>query len=98
MLKEITKQPKLIQKRNTVEKPKIIKKGPKHQIEELIKEDFFKSPKNMKNILDEFKNRSFHYKAQDLKLPLRTLCREKKLRRLEQKNDNDKNVLHWVNW
>ena len=58
----------------------------------------FAKQKNMKNILDELKNRTYYYKPQDLTLLLRNLVREKTLRRIEQKNDKDKIVLHWVNW
>lgn len=98
MLKVLTKQPELIKNHKTTEVKKSGKKGPKYQIEELINEDFFVNPKSMRNILNELKNKTFHYKPQDLTLPLRNLVREKKLRRVEQKNDKDKTVLHWVNW
>ena len=74
------------------------KKGPKYHLEELKNEGFFEKPKNMKNILDELKNRTYYYKPQDLTLPLRNLVREKILRRIEQKNDKNKIVLHWANW
>jgi len=74
------------------------KKGPKYHLTELKTEGFFEKPKNMKNILDELKNRTYYYKAQDLTLLLRNLVQEKILRRVEQKNDKDKKVLHWVNW
>lgn len=72
--------------------------GPKIQLKKLVEENFFEAPKNSKNILDEMKNRSYHYKSTDLTKPLQDLTRGQNLRRISLKDEQGKIKLHWVNW
>ena len=78
--------------------------GPKAWVRELADESFFKTPKNLSEILEELSNRSHHLKAQDLTRPLETLCHEKTLRRkklvIKAKGASKKEraVFHWSNW
>ena len=72
--------------------------GPKTQLENLVKENFFQEPKSSKDMLEELKTRSYHYKATDLTKPLQDLVRDQFLRRESLKDQKNKSILHWVNW
>lgn len=77
---------------------KIKKEGPRARLQELTNENFFQNPKSMKNMLDELKNRSYHYKPADLTRPLQTMTRDKISRRDSIKNEKGTSKIHWVNW
>jgi len=42
----------------------------------LIKENFFNQPRNLTEIISEFKTKDYHLKASDLTLPLRKVVRK----------------------
>jgi len=77
---------------------KINKGGPRDRLQDLADENFFQNPKSMKNMIEELKNRSYHYKLGDLTRPLQSMTRDKILRRDSIKNEEGKTKLHWVNW
>jgi hypothetical protein len=73
------------------------KKGPKAYLEELIGEDFFKSPKTLAAIRAELGNRGHHISVTSLSGPMMLLCQERKLRRQKAK-DGKKQVFTYSNW
>jgi len=85
--------------KSQINKVKEIKRdGPRARLQELANENFFQNPKSMKNMLNELKNRSYHYKPADLTRPLQTMTRDKILRRDSIKNEKGTSKIHWVNW
>jgi len=72
--------------------------GPKIQLENLVKENFFQEPKSTKDLLEQLQTRSYHYKSTDLSKPLQDLVRDQFLRRDKIKDKKGKPILHWVNW
>ncbi|MCI0450449.1 MAG: hypothetical protein L0Y79_11830 [Chlorobi bacterium] len=72
--------------------------GPKKWLSDLCDEKFFLEPKNMNDILAELTQRSHVLKPSDLTKPLSTLCHEKRLRRVKQKDGKGKVLWHWVAW
>lgn len=73
--------------------------GPKAWMEELVTEDFFKTPKNINEVLIELGERGHHLKASDLTLPLQTLTKGKQLRRKKQASiEGGKLIWHYSNW
>lgn len=86
---------------STKQKTGKIKKseGPKLWLEKLIEESFFKTPKNVKEILTELKERDHHLKNSDMPPYLRIFMREKRLRRQKQiPSEGGKAVYHYSNW
>ncbi len=88
-------------KKLTLKKPvksgTTLKQGPMDQLKDLISEDYFSTPRSMKEILEELDSRGRHYRPTDLTYQLNTLVRNKNLRRIKKKIGN-KTVLHWTNW
>lgn len=98
MLKTLVKGPELTKIENLVKGKKIDRKGPKYQLEELVRDGFFKNQRSIPDILEELDKRNFHYKHGDLTRPLETLCHEKILRRDKKKNKNNKTLWYYSNW
>lgn len=74
------------------------KQGTKTWLEELIDEDFFKTPKPSKSILEALNERGHILKSQDITMPLSLLVIEKRLRRRKLPVEGSKPQLHWYNW
>jgi len=96
-LRQIIKNPLVKNEAKPGTKNKQSKKGPKHQLDVLVSDNFFKSPKSIPDILKELEKRSCHYKQGDLTRPLQTLCHEKILRRQKKKTTN-KELWNYSNW
>ena len=58
-----------------------------HKILILDKEGFFKSPKTISEIIQEFKSKDYHLKASDLTLPLRKIVRKGILKKTKKNVD-----------
>jgi hypothetical protein len=71
--------------------------GPKGYVEELIEEDFFKTPKTLAAIRAELGNRGHHIPVTSLSRPMMLLCQERRLRRQKAK-DGNKEVFTYSNW
>jgi hypothetical protein len=71
--------------------------GPKGYLEELVEEDFFKTPKTLAAIRAELGNRGHHIPVTSLSRPMMLLCQERKLRRQKAK-DGKKEVFTYSNW
>jgi hypothetical protein len=68
-------------------------------LRELVEEGFFSDPQSVKNIIQEFGNRSHHVRGTDLTRQLQNFCHDKVLRRRKQMPaDGGKEVFHWSNW
>lgn len=74
------------------------KPGTKTWLEELIEENFFKTPKSSKNILEALDERGHILKSTDITGALALLVNEKKLRRQKMAVEGRKAQLHWYNW
>jgi len=72
--------------------------GTKTWLEELIEEEFFKTPKSGKNILEALDERGHILKSTDITNPLALLVNDKKLRRRKMAVEGGKSQLHWYNW
>lgn len=73
------------------------KGGPKGYVEELIEEDFFKTPKTLAAIRAELGNRGHHIPVTSLSRPMMLLCQDRQLRRQKAK-DGTKQVFTYSNW
>jgi hypothetical protein len=60
-------------------------RGPKAHIKEMIKEDFFKTPKTIGQVKAELENRGHHIPLTSLSGPLQMLCQDNLLRRTKGK-------------
>jgi hypothetical protein len=69
--------------------------GPKAYIEELINEQFFKSPRSIAAVKSELENSGHHIAVTSLSGPLQKLCQQKKLRR---KKDAEAGGFTYSNW
>ncbi|MGA2716830.1 MAG: hypothetical protein ABSG41_27390 [Bryobacteraceae bacterium] len=78
-------------------KPDRRKGGPKGYVEELIEEDFFKTPKTLAAIRAELGNRGHHIPVTSLSPPMMLLCQDRRLRRQKAK-DGKKQVFTYSNW
>lgn len=74
------------------------KPGTKTWLEELIDDDFFKTPKSGKDILKALDERGHILKSTDITMPLSLLVNDKKLRRRKMTTEGSKSQLHWHNW
>jgi len=75
------------------------KTGLKSWIEEIIDEGFFKTPKNMRDILGFLEERGHHLQRSDVQPYLKIFMKEKKLRRKKQEEtEGGKKVWHYSNW
>lgn len=74
------------------------KAGTKTWLEELIGEEYFKTPKSGKKILEALNERGHILKSTDITGPLALLVSEKKLRRRKMPVEDGKPQLHWYNW
>lgn len=79
-------------------KDSTVKAGTKTWLEELIEEEFFKTPKSSKNILEALNERGHILKSTDITGALALLVKEKKLRRRKMDVEGGKSQLHWYNW
>jgi hypothetical protein len=73
------------------------KGGPKGYLEELIEEEFFKTPKTLASIRAELGNRGHHIPVTSLSRPMMVLCQDRQLRRQKAK-DGKKQVFTYSNW
>jgi hypothetical protein len=71
------------------------KGGPKAYIEELIADQFFKTPRSLAAVKSELANTGHHIAVTSLSGPLQKLCQEKKLRR---KKDDETGAFTYSNW
>ncbi len=78
-------------------KPAKRKGGPKGYLEELIDEEFFKTPKTLASIRAELGNRGHHIPVTSLSRPMMLLCQARQLRRQKAK-DGKKQVFTYSNW
>jgi hypothetical protein len=83
--------------KSTAAKPARKKGGPKGYLEELIDEEFFKTPKTLASIRAELGNRGHHIPVTSLSRPMMVLCQERQLRRQKAK-DGKKQVFTYSNW
>lgn len=68
-------------------------------LEELKGEDFFKKPKNTKEILTTLEERGHHLKGSDMTKPLQLLTTRKMLRRKKiEPAEGGKSIWHYSNW
>lgn len=58
-----------------------------HKILGLDEEKFFKDPKTISEIIQEFKSKDYHLKASDLTLPLRKIVRKGILKKAKKNKD-----------
>jgi len=82
---------------NIAAKPHKKRGGPKGYLEELVEEDFFKTPKTLAAIRAELGNRGHHIPVTSLSRPMMLLCQERQLRRQKAK-DGQKQVFTYSNW
>jgi hypothetical protein len=73
------------------------KGGPKGYVEQLIHDDFFKTPKTLAAVRAELGNGGHHIPVTSLSRPMMLLCRERRLRR-HKVNDGKKHVFTYSNW
>jgi hypothetical protein len=73
------------------------KRGPKRHVEELIEEEFFKTPKTLAAVRAELGNRGHHIPLTSLSRPMMLLCQDRLLRRQKAKNGK-KEVFTYSNW
>jgi hypothetical protein len=78
-------------------KPAKRRAGPKGYLEELIDEEFFKTPKTLASIRAELGNRGHHIPLTSLSRPMMLLCQDRQLRRQKAK-DGKKQVFTYSNW
>lgn len=71
--------------------------GPKGRVEQLIEEDFFKTPKSIADIRTELAHRGFHIPVTTLSGPLQRLCQNRRLRRRKEKVGNKEGYVY-SNW
>lgn len=76
------------------------KKGPKGYVEELLAEDFFKTPRTIAKVKAELANGGHHIPLTSLSGPLQALTRKKKLRRQKLSGDgkHTKASYGYSNW
>jgi hypothetical protein len=68
-------------------------------LRDLANEGYFKTPRNVKAILDELAGHSHHLRGSDLTWPLQQLCHDKVLRRKKMAPEADKPaVWHWSDY
>lgn len=73
--------------------------GPQKQVEELIEENFFKTPRTISNVKEELENRGHHIPLTHLSPALQRLCKKKLLRRQRTNAEGDrKNTFKYANW
>jgi len=83
-------------KKSTATRAKV-KGGPKGYVEQLIEDDFFKTPKTLAAVRAELGNGGHHIPVTSLSQPMMILCRERRLRRQKVK-DGKKQVFTYSNW
>ena len=93
----IAVKPHTRQNKPAVAKPVRKKGGPKGYVEELIDDDFFKTPKTLAAVRAELGNGGHHIAVTSLSRPMMFLCRERRLRR-QKVNDGKKQVFTYSNW
>jgi hypothetical protein len=71
--------------------------GPKGYVEELIEDNFFKTPKTLSAIRAELGNRGHHIPVTSLSNPMMMLCQERRLRR-QKAAEGKKQVFTYSNW
>jgi hypothetical protein len=71
------------------------KGGPKAYVEELIADQFFKTPRSIAAVRSELANNGHRIAVTSLSGPLQTLCQQKKLRR---KKDGEAGGFSYSNW
>jgi hypothetical protein len=82
----------------TRRKTTAVRQGPAAYIEELIAEQFFRTPKTLGEVRTELMNRGHHIPRTSLSGPLQALCQRKALRRTKHAANGGKAVFAYSNW